>query len=168
MSALYAGESDRVQAVDKEFRDYEIHFTISQTKSTGYVTDGDISVNGHRYVIAEFKNETGNTSAEPYFQAIGYYLESTRESAVRFRRSPLPCLLLAIFGWSSRRLPTPWRANCFFLQGHISCSPVPHGICGRRYKSCQHLLHFTFIPPISTIDLLSHATWPLFAELRKG
>ncbi|EGO23318.1 hypothetical protein SERLADRAFT_391072 [Serpula lacrymans var. lacrymans S7.9] len=53
---------------------------------------------GHRYVIAEYKNETGNASAEPYFQAIGYYLEGTRDKAVKFSRSPLPCLLLAIFG----------------------------------------------------------------------
>ncbi|EGN97471.1 hypothetical protein SERLA73DRAFT_124167 [Serpula lacrymans var. lacrymans S7.3] len=72
--------------------------TLPSTKPAEYLTNAEMKVNGHRYVIAEFKNETGSTSTEPYFQAIGYYLDSTREYALKFSRSPLPCLLLTIFG----------------------------------------------------------------------
>ncbi|EGO25017.1 hypothetical protein SERLADRAFT_438622, partial [Serpula lacrymans var. lacrymans S7.9] len=97
MSALYENENGRLEAVDKVFQKYRFHFTITKTKTTAYITDADMQSQGHRYVIAEYKNETGNASAEPYFQAIGYYLEGTRDKAVKFSRSPLPCLLLAIF-----------------------------------------------------------------------
>ena len=114
MSGLYPSEPERFRAVDKEFQSYNIHFTISEIKNSGYITDADINVNGHRFVVAEFKNENCSGSTEPYFQAIGYYLESTRESAVKFRRSTLPCLLLSIFGWSSRPRPVLRRANGSF------------------------------------------------------
>ncbi|KAI6030345.1 hypothetical protein EDC04DRAFT_2880451 [Pisolithus marmoratus] len=48
--------------------------------------------------VGKFKNEAGNTSGEPYFQSIGYYLESTRKEAVTVPSSPLPCFLLSFFG----------------------------------------------------------------------
>ncbi|KAI9455962.1 hypothetical protein HD554DRAFT_2030686 [Boletus coccyginus] len=98
MSALYQNESERVGAVGKEFQGYGIHLTVPEAKAIGYVMDAYMSFKEHHYVIAEFKNETGNTSAEPHFQAIGYYLEATRNSALKFGRSPLPCLLLTIHG----------------------------------------------------------------------
>jgi hypothetical protein len=101
MSALYKTESTQVDAVGEVFQSYGIHFTVSGTKTMGYMMDAHISFKEHHYVIAEFKNETGNTSAEPHFQAIGRYLEATRDSALKFKRSPLPCLLLVIYGWSS-------------------------------------------------------------------
>lgn len=115
MSTSYDSESERVEAVDKVFQSYNVHFAISQTKTMGYVADAHINFKEHRYVIAEFKNEIGNASAEPYFQAMGCYLEATRESALKFNRSPLPCLLLAICGWCSHPLPVPQRANFSFL-----------------------------------------------------
>ncbi|KAG6331143.1 hypothetical protein ID866_7942 [Astraeus odoratus] len=98
MSDLYESESKRVEEINKVFQDYNVHFTVTEVEKTGCAVDADISVNGHRYVIAEYKNETGSTAADPYFQGIGYYLESTRETALKFPRSPLPCFLLAIFG----------------------------------------------------------------------
>lgn len=129
MSALYNSESDRIQAVNKELQSYNIHFSISETRQTGYMTDADVSINRHCCVIAEFKNEMGSTSTEPYFQAIGYYLEWTRESAVKFRRSSLLCLLLAIYGPSMHPLPVLWPVDCPFLQGCTLSLLVPCGIC---------------------------------------
>ncbi|KAI6030249.1 hypothetical protein EDC04DRAFT_3115486 [Pisolithus marmoratus] len=93
MSALYDSEAERIQAVEMQFQSYHIHFTINETQTTGYLADRD---NRHRYVIAEFACITGNFDL--YLQAVEDYLESTRESAVKFVRSPLPCLLLAIYG----------------------------------------------------------------------
>ena len=112
MSALYDSESERAEAVDKVFQSYNIHFVISEMKTTGSVADAHIGFKGHHYAIAEFKNETGNASAEPYFQAMGCYLEVMRDSALKFNRSPLPCVLLAIYGWFSHPLPVPWSMAC--------------------------------------------------------
>ncbi|KAI5996108.1 hypothetical protein EDC04DRAFT_2872396 [Pisolithus marmoratus] len=98
MSDLYKNESERIDNVGKVLTTFDIHFSITIIKRTGYETDGDMAVKDYRYVIAEFKNEAGNTSGEPYFQSIGYYLESTRKEAVTVPSSPLPCFLLSFFG----------------------------------------------------------------------
>ena len=164
MSRMYQDESQRVKGVNEVFRKHGIHLIISKIQSTDYLLDGAISVNGHSYVIAEFKNEAGNTSAEPYFEAIAYYLESTREHAPKHPSSPLPCFLLAIFG--SSLLPTnSSRSNWPFQQGRTSYSLVLPGTCDRRYKSCQHPLDSIFIPLIPKTIVLLHVTWPHFVEL---
>ncbi|KAH0825855.1 hypothetical protein J3R83DRAFT_7520 [Lanmaoa asiatica] len=98
MSALYPNESTRVDTIQGVLETHGVHFNVTKTKTTGYETDGDMSAQGYRYVIAEFKNETGSTSAEPYMQCLRYYLESTRSNAPDMWDSPLPCLLLSIFG----------------------------------------------------------------------
>ncbi|KAI6045916.1 hypothetical protein EDC04DRAFT_2031594 [Pisolithus marmoratus] len=98
MSDLYKNESKQIDNVGKVLTTFDIHFSITIIKRTGYETDGDMAVKDYRYVIAEFKNEAGNTSGEPYFQSIGYYLELTRKEAVTVPSSPLPCFLLSFFG----------------------------------------------------------------------
>lgn len=98
MSELYGDEADRVRKVAEVFTKYHIQFDL-EDKAT-YPMDAALSVNNHHYVIVEYKNEAGNTSAEPYFQAIGYYIESTRDAAITHFESALPCILLVIFGWS--------------------------------------------------------------------
>ncbi|KAI6041164.1 hypothetical protein EDC04DRAFT_2879030 [Pisolithus marmoratus] len=98
MSDLYKNKSEQIDNVGRVLMTFAIHFSITIIKRTGYETDGDMAVKYYHYVIAEFKNEAGNTSGEPYFQSIGYYLESTRKEAVTVPSSPLPCFLLSFFG----------------------------------------------------------------------
>ncbi|KAG8213489.1 hypothetical protein J3R82DRAFT_12028 [Butyriboletus roseoflavus] len=97
MSSLYDNEVARFQVVRGVFQQYGIHFTDSVVNGK-FVVDADMSTNGHRYVIAKFKDEVGSISAEPYFESILHYLESTKNAAVEFPWSPLPCFLLAIVG----------------------------------------------------------------------
>jgi len=96
MSALYTDESKWAKKIKDILETYNVHFSITKIKVTGYETDSDISTQNYRYVVVEFKNEAGNTSGEPYFQTIGYYLESTRLDAPKMPNSPLPCLLLSM------------------------------------------------------------------------
>ncbi|KAI6021983.1 hypothetical protein EDC04DRAFT_2575428 [Pisolithus marmoratus] len=98
MSDLYKNEAERIDRVETVLNTFDIHFASTTIKRTGFQTDGDVAVKDYRYAIAEFKNEAGNTSGEPYFQSIGYYLESTRKEAVIMSSSPLPCFLLSFFG----------------------------------------------------------------------
>ena len=98
MAAFYPDEATRAESIRTVLEAHEVHFNVTKTKTTGYETDGDISTRGYRFVLAEFKNEAGSCSGEPYFQTIGYYLESTRLQAPKMVNSPLPCLLLSIFG----------------------------------------------------------------------
>ncbi|KAI6010555.1 hypothetical protein EDC04DRAFT_2905818 [Pisolithus marmoratus] len=98
MSDLYKNEVERIDRVETVLKTFDIHFASTTIKRTGFQTDGDMAVKDYRYAIAEFKNEAGNTSGEPYFQSIGYYLESTRKEAVIMPSSPLPCFLLSFFG----------------------------------------------------------------------
>lgn len=102
MSNIYSEESLRAEKIRSLLKMYDIHLNVSRTLPGKYEPDGDISTRGYRYVVAEFKNEVGSTSTEPYFQAIGYYLEFTRATAPKMSHSPLPCLLLSIFGRLSR------------------------------------------------------------------
>ncbi|KAF9231109.1 hypothetical protein BU15DRAFT_56568 [Melanogaster broomeanus] len=99
MSAFYVDEAVRAQAVRNVFaKRGGIHFTRTKIEETNYMTDGDISLNGHRFAIAEFKNEVGCTGAEPYAQASLYYLESTRRYAATMAHSVLPCFIVLVFG----------------------------------------------------------------------
>ncbi|KAI6043279.1 hypothetical protein EDC04DRAFT_2959147 [Pisolithus marmoratus] len=97
MSDLYKNKSKWIDNVGKVLTTFDIHFSITIIKCTGYETDGDMAVKDYCYVIAEFTNEAGNTSGEPYFQSIGYYLESMRKEGVTVPSSPLPCFLLSFF-----------------------------------------------------------------------
>ncbi|KAI6114626.1 hypothetical protein EDD16DRAFT_1114208 [Pisolithus croceorrhizus] len=96
MTDLYKNEFERIDNIERVLRTFDIHFAI--TKRSGYEADGAMAVKDYRYAIAEFKDEAGSTLGEPYFQSIGYYLESTRKAAVTVPSSPLPCFLLAVFG----------------------------------------------------------------------
>ncbi|KAH8927924.1 hypothetical protein BT69DRAFT_1307409 [Atractiella rhizophila] len=96
MSNFYSKENERAQDIRNLFASSGIHLIPSSIKN--YDTDGDISVNGFRYAIAEFKNEIGSTGAEPYGQGCLYYLEGTRDYASDYHRSPLPCMLILLFG----------------------------------------------------------------------
>ncbi|KAF9235326.1 hypothetical protein BU15DRAFT_89607 [Melanogaster broomeanus] len=99
MSAFYVDEAARAQAVRDVFAGCGgLHFTRTKIEDTDYMTDGDISLNGHRFAIAEFKNEVGCSGAEPYAQASLYYLESTRRHAATMAYSVLPCFIILLFG----------------------------------------------------------------------
>ncbi|KAG6374275.1 hypothetical protein JVT61DRAFT_4297 [Boletus reticuloceps] len=99
MSNFYTDETARVEGVSKVLEKHKIHLNfLLKILNSRFVVDADMSVDKYRYVIAEFKNEAGSTPAEPFLEAIAYYVESTRELALKIPRSPLPCLLLAIYG----------------------------------------------------------------------
>ncbi|KAF8834021.1 hypothetical protein BDN67DRAFT_915782 [Paxillus ammoniavirescens] len=98
MSILHDDKSDQISKVDKALQSYGIHLNFSKIEQTGHEMDGEMSINGHRYLIAEFKNEAGSLSADPYCQAVSDYLESTRENAPKLSGSSIPCFVLAVFG----------------------------------------------------------------------
>ncbi|KAG9318999.1 hypothetical protein JVU11DRAFT_1119 [Chiua virens] len=106
MSDLYISEAERVQKVqDVLAASGKLNLKKLPEAKSLYPTDGALSVNEHHYVIAEFKNEVGSSSSEAYFQLLGYYTESTRETAVRYHKSTLPCFLLVMTGMSIDSLP---------------------------------------------------------------
>lgn len=97
MSKVHDDEYARRVAIFSAFQDhYGIH--LVSTKIQKYELDGDNSINGHRYLVVEVKNEMGASKADAYCQAVSYYLEVTRGKAVTFARSVLPCLLLILCG----------------------------------------------------------------------
>ncbi|KAG9310551.1 hypothetical protein JVU11DRAFT_9099 [Chiua virens] len=98
MCKIYSDEARRVEEIKSVLKTYDIYLNISRTHTAGFETDGDMSTLGYRYVLAEFKNEVGCVAKEPYFQEIAYYLEFTRTEAVKMSHSPLPCLLMSIYG----------------------------------------------------------------------
>lgn len=98
MSGFYTDENDRKKTIHAVFAKHGLHFMKSRVGPNNYETDGDISMNGYRYTIAEFKNEVGCIGAEPYSQAALYYLESTRTQAPELPESVLPCIIVLIFG----------------------------------------------------------------------
>ncbi|KAF8833879.1 hypothetical protein BDN67DRAFT_916066, partial [Paxillus ammoniavirescens] len=99
MSDVYDTEQERVTKVYNVFRSHDINFNLGErVDGTDYVIDGAMSLDGHRYVIADFKNEVAASSSEPYMECAAYYLESTKKQALKMTASPLPCFLLVIFG----------------------------------------------------------------------
>jgi hypothetical protein len=96
MRDIYDEEHKRKEAVLMLFRQHGID--AKPTMIGKYTTDGDVSIGDFRLLIAEFKNEVGSKGAEPFFQAILYYLEATRSLAMKYRNSVLPCILVLIFG----------------------------------------------------------------------
>jgi hypothetical protein len=104
MADFHAREDARGSALLKVLQKWGISLVQTTIDGTQYRTDGDLQHNQHRFVIAELKNEGGSGTTEPYCQAAAYYLESTRKSAPDCPKSPLPCLLLYIFGTSGYQL----------------------------------------------------------------
>ncbi|KIK78612.1 hypothetical protein PAXRUDRAFT_16777 [Paxillus rubicundulus Ve08.2h10] len=98
MSTFYSDEASRAQAVRDVFAKGGIRFSSTEIEGTEYITDGDISLDGYRFFIAEFKNEVGCTGAEPYAQASLHYLEATRRYAATMGHSALPCFIVLAFG----------------------------------------------------------------------
>ncbi|KAF8444535.1 hypothetical protein L210DRAFT_962606 [Boletus edulis BED1] len=102
MTDLYEKESDRNNALQEVFDHHKLHFASTNT--------------------GESKNEVAVASAEPYFQAIQYYVEHTRERATKYK-SPLPCFLVCITGstisfsgaaWNARPMAQPLSTPCVF------------------------------------------------------
>jgi len=98
MSNFYPNEDGRARCIREIFAKYGIHLVRTKIEGTKFETDGDISHGAFRYVLAEIKNDFGSSGADPYTQAILYYLESTRKQAPVMRGSVLPCLIVVIIG----------------------------------------------------------------------
>ncbi|KAJ3498893.1 hypothetical protein NLJ89_g10162 [Agrocybe chaxingu] len=96
MQKFFEKEKDRQKEILMAFNEASVF--MKGSKIDDYSTDGDLSVGLLRYLIAEIKNEIGSTGVEPYLQGILYYLESTRDQAVRCCTSILPCIVIALFG----------------------------------------------------------------------
>ena len=62
MSSFYETESGRARKVREIFEQYGLVFIRTKIGRTNYETDGDISLNGFRYVLVEIKNEICSTS----------------------------------------------------------------------------------------------------------
>jgi hypothetical protein len=103
MTDIYEVEDDRKKTLLTVFNDHKIH--IKPTMIGRFTTDGDLYTGKFRFLIGEFKNEIGSKAAEPFFQAILYFLEATRELATRHLKSVLPCIILLIFGSFSFLIP---------------------------------------------------------------
>ena len=163
MADLYEKEGDRNKALHEVFDHHKLHFASTNVDRTKYWTDGEIQIHGHRYVIIEFKNEIATASAEPYFQAIQYYVEHTRERATKYR-SPLPCFLVCITGECSQTYCCS-NTNCSFIQGQPYLSPALPGMCGQWRNPCRRLLYFTSTLPIPRTCKPQRVTSPLFTRL---
>ena len=96
MAAIYNLEKERMEAVLKVFQDSAMD--VKRTGIGNYTTDGDMSYDKFRFAFFEFKNEVGSKGAEPFFQAILYYLEATRGFAAQHSDSVLPSIIVLIFG----------------------------------------------------------------------
>jgi hypothetical protein len=96
MTPIYDAEKARQKAITKVLNDSGIY--MKATKINDYITDGDVSYEVLKYLIAELKNDIGSKGAEPYMQGCLYYLESTRREATKHSSSSLLCLLMLIFG----------------------------------------------------------------------
>ena len=80
--------------------DHNIPLFKSEIHSKGqtFLTHGDVQVDGHRFIIAQFTNEVGCESAEPYSQAVLHYIYSTWLKAEKFPSFNFPCLIITVFG----------------------------------------------------------------------
>ncbi|KAI0255340.1 hypothetical protein BJV78DRAFT_1350597 [Lactifluus subvellereus] len=98
MSDFYQNEDDRARNIREIFAKYDIHLVRTEIEGTRFETDGDISHEEFRYALAEIKNDFGSSGADPFAQAILYYLESTRKQAPVMLGSVLPCMIVVIIG----------------------------------------------------------------------
>ncbi|KAG6374838.1 hypothetical protein JVT61DRAFT_4223 [Boletus reticuloceps] len=110
MSDVYEKETQRVEVVQKVFKEVHLEFnTNAIVAGTQYVMDTKLTLDDlplPPYVIAEFKNEAAAPASEPFMQAVAYYLEATKIYAPRMSG------LLYVFGIDKRNT---------FLQDHTSC-----------------------------------------------
>ena len=90
MRRFYSLKKERQAEILKVFDNTNI--SVKGSRIGGYTTDGDFSVG---FLIAEIKNEIGSTKAEPCFQGILYHLESTRDQALKYLHSVLPCIIVS-------------------------------------------------------------------------
>lgn len=99
-NAMYDNEKERVAKVSAVLASHEIGLRVTTKKGTqDYQLNGDLSVGGYRYVIAEIKNEAA--ASEPYIQAAAYYLKRTRTQVLENTGAPLPCFFLVLLGQCS-------------------------------------------------------------------
>ncbi|KAG6374536.1 hypothetical protein JVT61DRAFT_4585 [Boletus reticuloceps] len=156
MADLYEKESDRNNALQEVFDHHKLHFASTDVDRTQHWTDGEIQIHGHCYVIIESKNEVAVASAEPYFQAIQYYVEHMRERATKYR-SPLPCFLVCITGSTISFSGTPWNARPmaqplstpFVFHFHSSDSQnlqTATRHIAAFYKAAKSLEHYNSLP----------------------
>jgi hypothetical protein len=96
MANIYKLEDGRKETLLAVFNHYNI--PIKPTMIGRFTTDGDLSIGSFKFLIAELKNEIGSKAAEPFFQAILYFLEATRKCATQNLNSILPCIIVLIFG----------------------------------------------------------------------
>ena len=93
MSHIYADETSHAKAICNIFELYRIY--LWPTKIGNLETGGDMTSGQFITLLAEFKNNVGWSGAEPYLQAMLYYLEFTWK---KFSQSVLPCLIMLVFG----------------------------------------------------------------------
>jgi hypothetical protein len=122
MANVYKLEDGRQDTVLDIFEKHKMY--IKPTSIGKFGTDGDLSSGKFRFLIFEFEIEIGAGGAEPFFQAILYYLEATRKFAGRHSNSVLPCIIILIFGV----LPflDPSFILSYTLQALTSHLPVLH------------------------------------------
>ena len=72
MANIYKLEDGRKEILLTVFDDHKI--PIKPTMIGRFTTDGDLSFGSFRFLISEFKNEIRSKAAEPFFQAILYFL----------------------------------------------------------------------------------------------
>ena len=100
MSKFFENESQRQLAFIDILRSHSIG--IVPSSFAGYHTDGDLHVNGRRYMILEVKSEVGSKGAEPYCQAILYYVGGSRDEVEKASKMDaqfnFPCLIITLFG----------------------------------------------------------------------
>ena len=144
MRNIYDEEHIRKETVLKLFRKHGMD--AKPTMIGNFTTDGDLSIGEFRLLIAEFKNEVGSKGAEPFFQAILYYLEATRNLASEYHNSVLPCIIVLIFGeifhFSHLIDPNPFQV----LMSHLL---VPHGPIAPPYRCCRLRFRVIIMIPIS-------------------
>ena len=146
MANIYKLEDGRQDTVLRVFENHKMY--IKPTTIRKYRTDGDLSSGEFRYLIFEFKNEIGSAGAEPFLQAILYYLEATRVFAVKHRNSVLvPCIIVLIFGALSFLGPS--FILSYTIQALTWHLPVLHGLIVRPYRCCPPLSHAIIRIPIS-------------------
>lgn len=98
MCKFYKAEKLCEAAICALFGRYGIDLQKITIQGESYTTDGAACANGFYAALLEFKNEQNSGNAECLMQAIMYYLESLRKRAPKYSHSPLPCLLVLVFG----------------------------------------------------------------------
>ena len=98
MSKFYFDEKAREKELKRLFSNLGIDLQTIKITGTGYEMDAALVI-GNKFLITcgEVKNDAGN-NAEPFLQAILYYVEQTRGVAATFPSSILPAMLLICAG----------------------------------------------------------------------